>query len=65
MTDDAFAVVSDPEVDIVVELIGGYRRRQGTRPAGDRQRQARGHRQQGLARQARQRDFCRCPGRKA
>jgi homoserine dehydrogenase len=24
MTDDAFAVVSDPEVDIVVELIGGY-----------------------------------------
>ena len=24
LTDDAFAVVSDPEVDIVVELIGGY-----------------------------------------
>jgi len=24
MSDDAFAVVSDPEVDIVVELIGGY-----------------------------------------
>ncbi|HRF13231.1 MAG TPA: homoserine dehydrogenase, partial [Candidatus Accumulibacter phosphatis] len=24
MTDDAFAVVSDPEVDIIVELIGGY-----------------------------------------
>ena len=24
VTDDAFAVVSDPEVDIVVELIGGY-----------------------------------------
>ena len=24
ITDDAFAVVSDPEVDIVVELIGGY-----------------------------------------
>ena len=24
VTDDAFAVVSDPEVDVVVELIGGY-----------------------------------------
>ena len=24
MTDDAFSVVSDPEVDIVIELIGGY-----------------------------------------
>ena len=24
VTDDAFAVVSDPDVDIVVELIGGY-----------------------------------------
>ena len=24
LTDDAFAVVTDPEVDIVVELIGGY-----------------------------------------
>ncbi|MDO8958999.1 MAG: homoserine dehydrogenase, partial [Rhodocyclaceae bacterium] len=24
LTDDAFAVVADPEVDIVVELIGGY-----------------------------------------
>ena len=24
ITDDAFAVVSDPEVDVVVELIGGY-----------------------------------------
>ena len=24
ITDDAFAVVNDPEVDIVVELIGGY-----------------------------------------
>ena len=24
ITDDAFAVVSDPEVDIVIELIGGY-----------------------------------------
>ena len=24
LTDDAFAVVSDPEVDIVIELIGGY-----------------------------------------
>ena len=24
LTDDAFAVVSDPAVDIVVELIGGY-----------------------------------------
>ena len=24
VTDDAFAVVSDPEVDIVIELIGGY-----------------------------------------
>jgi len=24
LTDDAFSVVADPEVDIVVELIGGY-----------------------------------------
>ena len=24
LTDDAFAVVSDPEIDIIVELIGGY-----------------------------------------
>ncbi|MDI3491726.1 MAG: homoserine dehydrogenase, partial [Thauera sp.] len=24
LTDDAFAVVTDPEIDIVVELIGGY-----------------------------------------
>jgi hypothetical protein len=24
VTDDAFAVVSDPEIDIVIELIGGY-----------------------------------------
>ncbi|MFN3884885.1 MAG: homoserine dehydrogenase, partial [Rhodocyclaceae bacterium] len=24
LTDDAFAVVNDPEIDIVVELIGGY-----------------------------------------
>ena len=24
VTDDAFAVVNDPEIDIVVELIGGY-----------------------------------------
>ncbi len=24
VTDDAFAVVNDPEVDIVIELIGGY-----------------------------------------
>ncbi len=24
LTDDAFAVVADPEIDIVVELIGGY-----------------------------------------
>ena len=24
ITDDAFAVVADPEVDIVIELIGGY-----------------------------------------
>ena len=23
MTDDAFAVVADPEIDIVIELIGG------------------------------------------
>src|SRR5674476_1011058 len=24
VTDDAFSVVSDPEVDIIIELIGGY-----------------------------------------
>ena len=24
VTDDAFSVVTDPEIDIVVELIGGY-----------------------------------------
>jgi homoserine dehydrogenase len=29
VTDDAFAVVTDPEIDIVVELIGGYGISQG------------------------------------
>jgi homoserine dehydrogenase len=55
--DDAFAVVEDPEVEIVVELIGGYSPGARAGAQGHRQRQARGHRQQGPDRPARQRDL--------
>ena len=53
----ASSVVAAPDIDIVVELIGGYHRRQGAGARGDPPRQARGHRQQGAARHARQRDL--------
>jgi homoserine dehydrogenase len=49
--------VNNPDIDIVVELIGGYDLAQRTGAAGDRQRQARGHRQQGPAGPAWQRDL--------
>ena len=45
--DDAFAVVEDPEVSIVVELIGGYSPARELVLKRHRQRQACGHRQQG------------------
>ena len=57
LTDDAAVVLAHPDIDIVVELIGGTRARAHVHPAGDRQRQARRHRQQGAARAARQRDL--------
>jgi homoserine dehydrogenase len=61
MTDDAFALVGDPDIDIVVELIGGYTVARDLVMAAIDQRQARGHRQQGPAGRARQRDLRRRP----
>jgi hypothetical protein len=46
-----------PDIDIVVELIGGYGIAKRPGAQGDRQRQARGHRQQGAAGRAWQRDL--------
>ena len=57
VTDDAFAVVNDPEMDIVVELIGGCGVAKELVLKAIAQRQACGHRQQGAAGQAWQRDF--------
>jgi homoserine dehydrogenase len=48
---------SDPTIDIVVELIGGYGIARDAGSGSHRRRQARGHRQQGAARRAWQRDF--------
>ena len=49
--------VADPDIDIVVELIGGTSRARTLILRGDRERQARRHREQGAARAARQRDL--------
>ena len=54
---DAREVIANPEIDIVIELIGGYGIARSAGDGGDRRRQARGHRQQGAARGARHRDL--------
>jgi homoserine dehydrogenase len=48
-TDDAFALVRRPDIDIVVELIGGTKDREGSDPDGNRKRKACRDRQQGIA----------------
>ena len=54
-TDDASAVVDDPDVDIVVEVIGGIEPARRADRRGAHGRQARRHRQQGAARHPRPR----------
>ena len=54
---DARAVIANPEIDIVIELIGGYGIATHAGDGGHRRRQARGHRQQGAAGGARHRDL--------
>ena len=54
---DAREVIANPDIDIVVELIGGYGIAKAAGAGGHRRRQARGHRQQGAAGRARQRDL--------
>ena len=55
LTTRAEDILDDPEIDIVVELIGGTDCRPGLCPGGHRPGQARGHRQQGPAGPPRQR----------
>ena len=57
VVNDASLVVNNPDIDIVVELIGGYGIAKRAGAAGDRQRQARRHRQQGAAGAAWHRDL--------
>ena len=57
-------VVNDPDISIIVELLGGYEPARSPGAAGAGQRQACGHRQQGVDRQARQRNLRRRPGRR-
>ena len=57
VVDDARAVIADPDIDIVVELIGGYGIAKTLVLEAIARRQARGHRQQGAARGARHRDL--------
>ena len=56
-------ILDDPEIDIVVELIGGTERRPGLGDGRHRPGQARGHRQQGPAGPPRQRSSRRGRGR--
>ena len=58
-------VVREPDIDIVVELIGGTASRASWCCEAIAQRQARRHRQQGAARHARQRDLRRRARRRA
>ena len=58
VVDDARKVIANPEIDIVIELIGGYGIAKAAGAGSDRGRQTRGHRQQGAAGRARHRDFC-------
>ena len=46
LTTDAGAILDDPQIDIVVEMIGGHHPRGGLHPARHPQPQARGHGQQ-------------------
>ena len=55
---DARAVIANPDIDIVIELIGGYGIAKTLVLGGHRRGQACGHGQQGLAGRARHRDFC-------
>jgi len=57
VTADAYEVVNDPDIDIVVETDRRLWRRPRSGAQGDRERQARGHRQQGAPGDARQRDL--------
>lgn len=57
ITADIFDVACNPEIDVVVELIGGYTLAHEPGAQGHRERQARGHREQGADRRARQRDL--------
>ena len=61
MVNDARAVIANPEIDIVVELIGGYGIARQLVHGSDRGGQARGHGQQGPAGRARHRDLRRRP----
>ena len=51
LTNDAAAVVDDPDIDLVVEVIGGVEPARELDPRRPQGGQARGHRQQGAARQ--------------
>jgi homoserine dehydrogenase len=57
LTDDPASVVDDPEVEVVVELMGGTEPSRALGIARDRGRQARGDREQGPDRSARQRNL--------
>ncbi len=57
VVNDARAVIANPEIDIVVELIGGYGMAKALVHGGHRGGQARGHGQQGAAGRARHRDL--------
>ena len=57
LTNDAEVVIAHPDIDIVVELIGGIEPAQTFMLQAIAQRQARRHREQGAARGARQRDL--------
>jgi hypothetical protein len=59
VVNDARAVIANPEIDIVIELIGGYGIAKATSDGGHRRWQACCDRQQGFAGRARYGDFCR------
>jgi hypothetical protein len=54
---DARQVIANPDIDIVIELIGGYGIAKDAGAGSHRRRQARGHRQQGAAGGARHEIF--------
>jgi len=60
LTKDAMEIINDPQIDIVVELIGRPSTGQGLHPVGPGKREARGHGEQGSPRGAWKRGLQRC-----